>query len=186
MKIVFYRTLLNKARNITPSERILYSFLVAKSISNLNDIFEKDGEKLDVDELVTQIKENNNTIELCKINHSKIAKELSQTRKTIIVGMNRLKELGYIGENWVYVNEQLLEQGYFELEHKEILTGELLIFYSYLYDKSQRYDYCIDTHKAKIAEQIGKTKIAVTKYLNRLYDMGLVKRLGNGKLYVGF
>lgn len=184
MKIVFYRTLLNRARNITPSERILYSFLVAKSISRLNDIFEKDGEKLDVEELMMQIKDNNNTIDLCEVSHSKISKELSQTRKTIIAGMNHLKELDYIGDDWVYVNEHLLEHGYFELKHREILTGELLIFYSYLCDKSQNYDYCIDTYKAKIGEQIGKTKIAITKYINRLSCIGLVKRLENGKLKI--
>ena len=38
--------------------------------------------------------------------------------------------------------------------------------------------------KAKIGEQIGKSKIAVTKLLNRLYDIGLAKRLDNGKLLI--
>ena len=109
---------------------------------------------------------------------------LHQTRKTVIEGLKHLKELNLIGDNWIFLKKELVCGGYFELTRLDILKGELLIFYSFLKDKSARYGYCIDTFKAKIGEQIGKSKIAVTKLLNRLYDIGLAKRLDNGKLLI--
>lgn len=184
MKIVFYRSLLNRGKNITPSERILYSFLVAKSISRLDQIFESNGVTLNTEELVYQIKENNNRLDICNINHSKIATELHQTRKTVIDGMRHLQQLGFIGDMWIYVNQYLIENGYFELLHSDILKGELLIFYSYLRDKSAKYGYCIDTYKNMMAECFGKSKVAITKLLNRLYESGLAERLDNGKLLI--
>ena len=87
MKIVFYKTLLTRGRNITPTERIVYSFLVSKSITYFSDLFDSDGS-------------------------------------------------------------------------------------------------CIDTYKSVLAEQFATTKIAITKLLNRLYELGLVERLENGKLQI--
>ena len=185
MKIIFYRTLLHRAKNITPSERILYSFLVAKSISRLESIFDADGQCLNLDELMVQLKDYKKRVAICELNHSKIASELNQTRKTVINGLKHLTELGYIGKDWIYINEVLIRHGYFELHHTDILTGELLIFYSYLRDKSAKYNCCIDTFKVKLGEQIGdKSKIAITKYLNRLYKLELAERLDNGKLLI--
>lgn len=184
MKIVFYRTLLKRARNLSPSERILYSFLVAKSILRLEDIYEHEGVTLNTEELVFKLQENRNTIDICDMNRSKIATELNLTRKTVIEGLRHLERLGYISGKRIYVNEELIRHGYFELKRADILKGDLLIFYSYIRDKSAKYDYCIDTYKAILGEQIGKSKIAITKYLNRLYEIGLAKRLENGKLKI--
>lgn len=184
MKVIFYRTLLHRAKNITPSEKILYSFLVGKTISRLESIFEAEGKYLNLDELIMQLEDCNNKVDICKLNHSKIATELNQTRKTVITGLKHLKELGFIGNDWIYINEDLIRHGYFELEHTDILTGELLIFYSYIREKSIKYDYCIDTYKERLGKQIGKSKVAITKYLNRLYELGLAKRLNDGKLLI--
>lgn len=184
MKIVFYRTLLTKAQNITPSERILFSFLVAKSISRLDGIFDHTGTQLDFDELLSQIELNDGKIELCELNHTKIAKELSQTRMTVYSGLCHLQQLGYIGDGWIFVNNDLLQHGYFELKHAEKLKGELLIFYSYLLDKAKDYEYCLDTRKSKLANVFCKTEIAITKLLHRLYEIGLAQRLDNGKLKI--
>jgi hypothetical protein len=184
MKIVFYRRLLNMGNCMTPSEKILYSFLVSKSIARLDCIFYTDGTEIAFDNLCMYLEENNNMIDICDINHSKIAMVLHQTRKTVIEGLKHLKELNLIGDKWIFLKKELVCGGYFELTRLDILKGELLIFYSFLKDKSARYGYCIDTFKAKIGEQIGKSKIAVTKLLNRLYDTGLAERLNNGKLLI--
>lgn len=184
MKVVFYRTLLKKARNITPTEKIIYSFLVSKSITRMDCVFESDGDKINLEELIFQIKENNYHCDICDVNHSKLATELHMTRTTIINGMKHLRELGYIGDDWVYINIELIKHGYFVLEKGERLTGELLIFYSYLCDKSANYDYIIDTFKNKLALELNKSKIAITKLLNRLYEKKLAKRLSDGKLQI--
>lgn len=184
MKIVFYRTLLKKAKNVTPSEKIIYSFLVSKSIARLDSVFESDGEKINLDELTFQIEANNRRCDICDINHSKLAKELHMTRKTVINGMKHLQEMGYIGHDWIFINVELVSHGFFILEKEDRLTGELLVFYSYLRDKSAKYNYQIDTFKIRLGEELGKSKVAITKLLNRLYEENLAKRLKNGKLQI--
>lgn len=186
MKIVFYRTLLKGAKGLTPSEKILYSFLVAKSITRIDCAFETRGMELCLENITEEMQYNNNYIALCELNHCKIAKELHQTRKTIIDGLRHLEELGYIRNDRIFANERLISHGYFELVHAEILKGELLIFYSYLLNKSEKYKYCIDTYKDAIGQQLGKTKVAITKLLNRLYEVGLAERLDNGKLLLKY
>lgn len=42
----------------------------------------------------------------------------------------------------------------------------------------------IDSFKYRIAYEMGVTKIAVTKLLNRLYKLKLAERMPNGKLKV--
>ena len=186
MKIVFYRTLLKGAKGLTPSEKILYSFLVAKSITRIDCAFETRGMELCLENITEEMQDSNNYIALCELNHCKIAKELHQTRRTIIDGLRHLEELGYIHNDRIFANERLIAHGYFELVHAEILKGELLIFYSYLLNKSEKYKYCIDTYKAAIGQQLGKTKVAITKLLNRLYEVGLAERLDNGKLLLKY
>ena len=194
MKVIYYRTLIKIGKNITPEERILYSFLVSKSITYCNDFFNSDGTTINQDILSDSINYDH-WLDMASINNTKIANELCITRQSVINAKQSLIEKNYIkcvsDERWfVYVNKELLENGYFELRGKENLKGDLLIFYSFLLDKSERFcykatkkcDYRIDTYKDKIAEEIGKTKIAVTKLLNRLYRIGYAKRLKNGKL----
>lgn len=189
MKIVFYRTLISRAKNISPSEKILYSFLVSKSITNYGEFFEQQSGKICKEAVLTCLCSEGNKIELVEINHSKIARELGVSRPSVISGLRKLENSRYIttdenGNKFIYVNKELLEHGYFELLNQDVLTGDLLIFYSYLVAKSREYGYCIDTYKYKLAEEFGKTQIAITKLLNRLYKVGLASRLPNGKLLI--
>lgn len=182
MKKVFFKTLLTRAKNISANERILYSFLASKSIARTDSVFEVDGDCINQENLSFAFEEGNKRLDLCEISHSKLAKELSMSRQSVITGLKHLKELGYIGDDWIYVNEELIEHGYFELIHTEKISGELLIFYSYLLDKSKKYNYCIDTYKVNIGIKLNKTKVAITKLLNRLYVAGLATRNKDGKL----
>lgn len=184
MKIVFYKKLLDVNNYMTPSEKILYSFLVSKSVTRLDCIFNTGGCEIEFDNLCMYLDENSNMIDLCEINHSRIAKELNQTRKTVIDGIKHLEELNIISNDCIFVTKELVCGGYFELLRLDTLKGELLIFYSFLRDKSAKYGYCIDTYKSKMGEYLGKSQIAITKLLNRLYAIGLAKRLDNGKLLI--
>lgn len=189
MKIVYYRTLLTREPDVTPSEKILYSFLVSKSIERLDDIFESDGKVLNSEELSFYIKDNNNFINLAYFNNSKLAKILNMERKTIIVGMKKLRKKRYIhldeyGDECIYVSEKLIKHGYFELHHLDVLCGETLIFYSYLKDKSKKYDNCIDTYKSAIAKNTNWTIISISKMLRKLYKLNLAERQSDGKLLI--
>lgn len=114
-----------------------------------------------------------------KTSNKRLSEILNINRKTVISSIKKIEELRLIEQK-----EYIFSGGYFELTKMKALNGELLIFYSFLKDKSAKYGYCIDTYKSKIGEQIGKTKIAITKYINRLSRIGLVKRLENGKLKI--
>ena len=189
MKLVFYKTLLKRGKNLTANERILYSFLVSKSISRIDEVFDKNGQMINYGVLLDVLNENNNKLPLCEISHAKLAKELGVTRVNIINGFKHLRELGYIlqdsnGKDYVFTNEILLEHGYFLLADNKDIGGELLIFYSYLIDRINVYDNCVDIPKERLAVDIGKTFVATTKLLNRLYDLGLAKRLENGKIFI--
>jgi predicted transcriptional regulator len=167
----------------------MYSFLVAKSIERLEQVFLPNGQEICKDVLSDYIDDGKQHIQLVEIKQSKMSKELNMSLPTIINGLKNLMAKGYIstnvyGEDCIYINNELIEHGYFELIHSDMLCGELLIFYSFLLDKSKKYGYCIDTYKSKIAEELGKTKVAITKMLNRLYSVALAKRLPDGKLKI--
>lgn len=183
MKIVYYRTLLIEDYSLTPTERIVYSFLVSKSVVLLSEFFDVDGVCYNMSALYESLEENQ-WLELPVINNSKISVELNISRRTVIRSIKSLEEKGLLRHDCVFVDKKLLERGYIELIHSDILTGELLIFYSYLKDRSRNYCGVIDTYKDKLAECLCTTKTAITKLLNRLYALKLAKRLKNGKLLV--
>lgn len=183
MKKVFYKSLLRGAPHLTPTERIIYSFLVSKSITYMDEVFDKYGLCLNMSDL-DDILSTNEYIDLYPINFRRLSHELNISLRNIAYGIEKLRKNNYIKDNSIYVNKLLIESGYFELSDDKRLKGELLIFYSYLKHKAEKYGGCIDTFRYKLAEEIGSTKIAVTKLINRLYKLSLAKRLENNKLMI--
>ena len=183
MKKVFYKSLLRGALHLTPTERIVYSFLVSKSITYIDEVFDKDGLCLNMSDL-DDILSTDNYIDLYHISSKRLSNELNISPRNLFYSLKRLRENNYIKDNSIYVNKELIESGYFLLSDDKRLSGELLIFYSYLKHKAERYGGYIDTFRYKLAEEIGSTKIAVTKLLNRLYKLSLAKRLENNKLMI--
>lgn len=191
MKVIFYRALLKGANNLTPTEKIVYSFLVSKSVSNTEFIFESDGTTISKASLDFYFNNEQWTwFDLHEINNSKLSIELHIARVTAIKCVSKLKELRLIKYDndddcsYIYVNRELLDEGYFELQKLDIIGGDLVVFYSYLKNRGQRYGYCIDTFKNRMAQDLGKTTIAITRMLQRLYKLNLAKRLDNGKLLI--
>lgn len=191
MKVIFYRALLKRANNLTPTEKIVYSFLVSKSVSSIDCIFESDGVTINKDILDCWFNgEQWSWFDLNKINNSKLSRELHITRMTAIKCVSKLEQLRFIkydfdNDCWlIYINREMLDGGYFELQNIDTIGGDLAIFYSYLRNKGDRYDYVIDTFKSRLADDFGKTTIAITKMLNRLYKLGLAERLQDGKLLI--
>lgn len=187
-KIIFYKALLQRGKNIHPADRILYCYLVFKSIVKVDGVFEPDGKTINQDELICQVSLNN-WQPLVKTNNTQIADTLKISRRKIIQSMKNLMSHGYIRINQddkkeIYMNADLFLGGFFSLDMIGRINYELLIFHSYLRDKGATFGYCIDTTKEKMAKDLATTPLAITKLLNRLYKEKLAKRLDNGKLAI--
>lgn len=118
-----------------------------------------------------------------KITYRRRSKLLGISLKSYELCVSQLRSLGYLTEkNDLLFNIKNLR--YFPLLVDSGLKGELLIFYSYLKNKSEYFGGTIDTFKYKLAEEFHTTKIAVTNMLNRLYRKGFAERLENGKLKI--
>lgn len=183
MKIVFYKTLLKRAKDLTPTEKIIYSFLVSKSITLIPDFFNSDGTCLNIDE-VYDYADDTHWIDLFSISIRKMANELNITQPTVINGMKKLRKLNYINGEYIFVSKELLINGYFELHRLDILSGQVLIFYSYIKHKAEMFGNSIDTFRSKLAETLGIKIYSINQYLAKLYKLNLIKRLENGKLMI--
>lgn len=161
---VIFRSIMSDD-SFKPSERIIYSILAS---------FAK-----------YQGKRNNGDWYEYKIsNIQQFCKDLNITRRTYYRAIDDLSKKKLLKGNLVLVPQSLIERGYFKLYNYDKIGNLLLIFYSYLKDRSSNYSGVIDTYKDKLAECLCTTKTAITKLLNRLYVLKLAKRLKNGELLV--
>lgn len=183
MKKIFYKALL-KSDDLTYNEMILYSFLVSKSISILDAVWIPGESKL-ADYTIDDNLSKSPYIPLYGMSYKRLSEELNISFQSAINGLNKLKIIGYIKEDTIFVDKGMLLSGYFELDTTPIgLKGETLIFYSYLKEKASKYGGRIDTYKVKIAKELNVSTVVVKKLLNRLYKMNLAKRLSDNKLQI--
>ena len=77
-----------------------------------------------------------------------------------------------------------MEKGYFELHNSDKLSGQVLVFYSYLKDKAEKSDSKISIYKNSLAELFSIKIYSINQYLQKLYSTGLAKRLDDGKLLI--
>nr|DAW10738.1 MAG TPA: hypothetical protein [Caudoviricetes sp.] len=184
MKMMFYQELLSEME-YTPNEKIIYSFLIYKSITLIDCAFTSDGTELDYNEIVNTL-EWDNVVTMYSISQRKLANALGIANKSVF---NALKTLDYysdinLKQSLIKIQPKIIKGKFFPLLLESGLKGELLIFYSYLKHKSEYFGGTIDTFKYKLAEEFHTTKIAVTNMLNRLYRKGFAERLENGKLKI--
>lgn len=169
---------------LTANERILYSFLLSKSIARAMGMFDPDGEHINEDDLGYYIEERG--VPLVEMSKERIARELSMSRRSVINAFRKFWEKGIIkdgiGEKILFVSSLIYKCGFFELLMNSRLNGELLIFYSYLVSKGERYGYSIDTFTSKLADDYGKTPNTISQYLKRLKAAGLTRRGADGRL----
>ena len=183
MKKIFYKTLLSENVGLTYNERILYSFLVSKSVSNLDAIWSSGEHRLNTDILEDVLSENP-YIPICKMEYGFLSQELNMAFQSAINGVRKLQLLKLIIDDTIFVDIKTIRGGYFELVYMPSLKTETLIFYSYLKDKASKYGGIIDTFKWKLANETGVSKVVIKKLFNRLYKLGLIKRLKDNKLQI--
>ena len=183
MKSVFYYELF-RHDELSSNDKIVYSFLVYKSIIIIDSAFNKDGDGIDIETIKDTIEYSDGLIDLYEISYNKLSILLNITIQTAFNSVKRLKELGLISDGAIKIIDGLISGRFFEIETCSKAKGELLIFYSYIKHKANYFGGCIDTLKFRLAEELYTTKTAITKLLNRLYKLGLAERLPNGKLKV--
>lgn len=104
----------------------------------MDSVFDSEGSCIDMSDLYDLISEDN-YIDIYPISLRKIACELNISLQTVVTGMESLRKYRYIRDNYIYVNKELLENGYITLYVEKEIKGELLIFYSYIKHRSFKY-----------------------------------------------
>lgn len=163
-KVIMFRSLLMN-REFTHCEKIVYSHLAALSML--------EGQKFD-----------NDWYSLEMGSFRKTAKHLGMTTQTLITSKKSLIDKGIIKEDKICIPNSLYRKGYFELFNRDKLSSAVLIFYSYIKDRAKLYGGSIDTYKSRLAHIFGVKVYSINQYLQKLYSVGLAKRLDDGKLLI--
>lgn len=187
MKVNYYRRLLRWDGKLTPTDRIVYDFLLTKSISVCCEIFETDGSGINIEALVEYLKDSGNRLDIYSISYRKLAKELGISLASTYNSLTKLKSLLLIGDDWIDCNPDIPRGGYFEVRMDLLneISGKLLIFYSWLCDRAK--NGVVDAHRKIMAKYFNDKETNIHNMLQRLHSMGFVEResdsMGNyGKL----
>ena len=188
MKSVFYKGLIIDRQHLSANERIVYSFLVYSAICDSEDSWDKetgdfdDIELMERDDIHLPFAYFDDRMRFCYGN--KIAKVTGVSQPSVSRAVNKL-----ISKNLVNVYNQtvkhkgIYEYGYFILELESGLSGELLIFYSWLKDIIGDNAY-IFANREKLAEMYGVAMKDVRDYLRRLKLAGKITRDENRRLII--
>lgn len=182
MYYVFYKKLLSDPKwvMLTPNQKIVYSYAISKSIIKIPDLFNKDGDGIDMSYL-DFAKCGNNVIALDFEVKSwgKLANDLGISRRSMTDIKASLLTYGFIDDNRVYFDRDILSSGYFRLIYGCGLSKMLLILYSWLYEKSKSFNFTIDTYEWCIAKQFNISLSNIENMMSRLSKKGYVTRLFN-------
>lgn len=179
--MVFYNFLLGGQTGLSTNDKIVYSYLIYKSLALIDGVYSPEGE-LDANNIMFGIDDSGN-IPINDIGNSTISKDLNISRKTVINSVAHLRSCGYISGNRIAIKHDDISKGFFRIIFGKGLSGDLMVFYSYLYNKSRKY-HEIDTYSSRFAAIFGKSKLCISNYLHRLSDLRLIGRLPNGRLVV--
>lgn len=187
MKNVFYNCLFGDGRFPETNDKIIYSYLVYKSLTAIDGVFANEENSFDFDVAGDYLAENS-YMEMLNISPYKIAKDLGMSVNTIKSRMEVLRKIGAIkwDDDFLCVGyiKEIKTSYYFELLSESKLKGEKLIIYSYLKHKSKDYKGIIYTFDKKQADEFCISKKHYQKVLCELYKDGFIERLNNGKLKI--
>lgn len=179
MKIVFFRQLLldDATRHWTAAQQIVYSHLLSQSILRLDSVFHADGTNIDYVEVINDYCDEDGEIDLVDYNVQKLATLLNLSRQKVYDSIEFLRYQRYIHDDFIYCPKEIINHGYFELKMDSGLSKQLLIFYSWLYERGQPYNGAIDTYSYRLAELFGTNENNIRAMIFRLAEKGYVKRI---------
>lgn len=193
-KIPFYKSLIDDNMGLTPNEQIVYCFIVSRCILAIDGVF--DCGTFNFEKVDYIISSNNGFLNLPLDWYDengnmccgrKIAKLSNVTNTAVSYSLNTLKEKHLIDSETksIFVSD-IWKSGYFELfVHKHPkLKGQLLIFYSWIYDNSKLVNHASSRTCINIAKKFNTSKVAMRDLIHRLHGLGLAERLHDGKLLI--
>lgn len=185
-KFVFYNCLFYEERLQEPTDKIIYSYLVYKSIATMEAAFDSNGD-FSYDEIRDELNEDYEYA-FEKISYYKIAKDLNISANTVSASLSRLSFSGLFREDdeyfYIYYAKGIKDSFYFELEVDTCLKGMKLIFYSYLKSKSKVYGGIIPQKDYIQYREMNLSRKFYQKLLCELSKDGYMERTKNGKLKV--
>lgn len=184
MKIIFYECLLNVGDLLPePNDRILYSYLVYKSIANADAIFT--GGQFDKDTFSSYMNENESGI-IRNLSIPKISSELSLSFNTVKSRLYFLEDRRLIKRYAGSFNHKKTDvevkyipgigkSRFFELLPINGLNGMNRIVFSYLYAKARKTGYII-TPDSKQRTEFGISRKYYQKIICELKQFRLIER----------
>ena len=182
MYYVFYRNLLSdpKLEMLTPNQKIVYSYAISQAIIKITDLFNKDGEGIDMSYFdFAECHNNVIALDFEVKNWGKLANDLGISRRSMTDIKTSLSTYGFVDDNRVYFDRDILSSGYFRLICGCGLSKMLLILYSWLYEKSKSFAFTVDTYEGHIAKQFNISLSNIENMMSRLSQKGYVTRLYN-------
>ena len=189
MKSVFYSGLLDDYCGLTPAEKIVYSFMVYKSICRLDGVFDKETGQLDTCIVKEEIENCNNILELpYEFYHNGrfeaggiISESTNVSTGMVSYVLTSLEQKGLLSLRSETIKVKYIEfDRFFELMSgtSDKLRGELLIFYSWLVYLTRNYNGTLKMTKEKIASYYydGCTLDTIKSLIKRLMKLGFVER----------
>ena len=167
---------------LSASEGILYSELVYRSLSN-PEFFDSEG-KFNIDVAVVYLIQEDEMLECCKINITKLAEALETSNPAIRRGLASLREKHLLGDEYIKCPVNLVRQKYLSLPSDTGLKGRQLVFLAYLINRGRPYRGIIDTWESKMAKDCGISDANVSSIMHILRERGFVSRTSDGKLKI--
>lgn len=187
MRLVFYNCLFGDKHFRETNDKIIYSYLVYKSLVTIDGVFQNQDNAFDF-EVISDFWSYNNYTEVYRFSYSKAASDLKMSVNTIKSRMKVLQQIGAIRFNGDYLlvgyTSGIKSSKYFDLLIDTNLKGEKLIVYSYLKYKSKSYNNIITTFDKTQAEEFAISKKHYQKILCELYNDKLIERLPDGRLKI--
>lgn len=186
MKIVFYKQLLadHTTSMWTPSQQIVYSYLLSQSILDIKDLYDAEGKHVDLENLFNSFC-NDGYIDLYKYNVNKMSALLNLSKQNIYDCLEFLSINEVIRNCLIFCPQKIVSLGYFELKVESKLSKQLLIFYSWLCERGKQYNSTIDTYSYRLGELYHTSDTNIRVMLHRLSQKGYIERNSkNGKLFI--
>lgn len=160
----------------TPTDKIVYNYLLSKSISTCAEIFNKDGGSINMEAVEIYLDSSRNKIDLYLISYRKVAKNLGISLASAYNSIKHLKSIGRVGDNWIYCNIEIIKGGYFSLrmDLTEEINGKLLVFYSWLCDRSK--NGYVDAYRGVMARFFNDKESNIHNMLQRLHGINYISR----------